>query len=320
MYTPPGRKEESSAIVRRAAAWLLSTAPRGTEEKSFQLQGLAWAGVDRAEIARRASRLADEQRADGGRGQLEDLPSDAYATGQALVALARAGGLAIESATYRNGAAFLLKTQHEDGSWLVISRARGTLPYFESGFPHGANQFTSAAGRRDGQQTRCSCRCRRRCAPGRGAWNVDADVGNASPSFFDAVAEREPADRDRFFAAECAADDELRREVSRCWPTKHAGPARPAMLEAAAVVLDGPARSAARRAARPVAASIDGREPGMGQVLPATDIRLQRTVAVKLLPKTFANDPHWRRGFRTRGACDRLPVASDIWHVARRRT
>ena len=146
VYTPPGRKEESSAIVRRAAAWLLSTVPRGTEEKSFQLQGLAWAGVDRAEIARRASRLADEQRADGGWGQLEDLPSDAYATGQALVALARAGGLAIESATYRNGAEFLLKTQHEDGSWLVISRARGTLPYFESGFPHGANQFISAAG------------------------------------------------------------------------------------------------------------------------------------------------------------------------------
>jgi hypothetical protein len=42
--------------------------------------------------------------------------------------------------------AFLLDTQRADGSWLVISRSRGTQPYFESGFPHGTNQFISAAG------------------------------------------------------------------------------------------------------------------------------------------------------------------------------
>jgi hypothetical protein len=44
---------------------------------------------------------------------------------------------------YQRGVAFLLETQHEDGSWLVKSRARPFQPYFESGFPHGVNQWIS---------------------------------------------------------------------------------------------------------------------------------------------------------------------------------
>jgi hypothetical protein len=146
LYAPPGRKDEAATIVRRARDWLLSTVPRGTEESSTQLQGLAWAGADEREIARRASTLVAEQRPDGGWSQLPDLPSDAYATGQALVALHQAGGVPTTSAVYRKGLAFLLKSQLDDGSWLVKSRARGTQPYFESGFPHGTNQFISAAG------------------------------------------------------------------------------------------------------------------------------------------------------------------------------
>ena len=41
--------------------------------------------------------------------------------------------------------AYLLRTQLEDGTWFVRSRAFGFQPYFESGFPHGRNQFISAA-------------------------------------------------------------------------------------------------------------------------------------------------------------------------------
>jgi squalene cyclase len=145
-YTPPGRAAETSAIVRRAAAWLLAVSPRGTEETSLQVQGLAWAGAERREIERRAAALAAEQRPDGGWAQLPELPSDAYATGQTLVALQQAGHLSARATRYRRGVAFLLDTQRADGSWLVISRSRGTQPYFESGFPHGTNQFISAAG------------------------------------------------------------------------------------------------------------------------------------------------------------------------------
>ena len=41
---------------------------------------------------------------------------------------------------------FLLETRSlPDGSWFVPSRSHQTQIYFESGFPHGANQFISAA-------------------------------------------------------------------------------------------------------------------------------------------------------------------------------
>lgn len=46
---------------------------------------------------------------------------------------------------YERGVAYLLRTQQEDGSWLVQSRAFPFQPYMESGFPHGHNQWISSA-------------------------------------------------------------------------------------------------------------------------------------------------------------------------------
>ena len=57
----------------------------------------------------------------------------------------RAGGLATDDEVYRRGVAFLLKTQKEDGSWLVTSRSKPFQLYYESGFPHGNDQFISMA-------------------------------------------------------------------------------------------------------------------------------------------------------------------------------
>ena len=145
-FAPGGLKDEVAKRIHRARNWLLSIQPRGIEEKSYQLQGLDWTGADTGEIARRVAALMAEQRSDGGWAQLPTLSSDAYATGQALVALHQVGRISTTSIAYRNAIKFLLKTQFDDGSWLVISRARGTQPYFESGFPHGTNQFISAAG------------------------------------------------------------------------------------------------------------------------------------------------------------------------------
>lgn len=146
VYAPPGLQVETADIVRRARGWLMTVEPKGMEEKSFQLQGLTWLNADRRAITRRRAALVADQRSDGGWAQLPDLPSDAYATGQALVALHDAGGLPTTSAVYRKGVKFLLQTQLPDGSWLVVSRSRGTQPFVDSGFPHGANQFISAAG------------------------------------------------------------------------------------------------------------------------------------------------------------------------------
>ena len=72
------------------------------------------------------------------------MASDAYASGQALYALGTSG-VATSSATFRNGTRYLLRTQLEDGTWYVRSRALGFQPYIDSGFPHGPDQFISAA-------------------------------------------------------------------------------------------------------------------------------------------------------------------------------
>ena len=46
----------------------------------------------------------------------------------------------------QRGIQFLLNTQLADGSWYVKSRALAFQPYFDDGFPHGFDQWISAAG------------------------------------------------------------------------------------------------------------------------------------------------------------------------------
>jgi hypothetical protein len=147
-YAPPGRAGEMTDRIRWAAAWLASVAPQTTEERSFQLLGLAWAEGDPAAIRRGADALLAEQRPDGGWAQFPARASDAYATGQALLALHRAGGLRADAPAYRRGVDFLLGSQYKDGSWLVETRSypHRRLPHFETGFPHGDSQFISCAG------------------------------------------------------------------------------------------------------------------------------------------------------------------------------
>jgi hypothetical protein len=111
----------------------------------FRLLGLQAAGALEEEVGNAARELVASQRADGGWGQLDTLDSDAYATGSALYALHVAGGLASDDPAYRRGLTFLLGTQHEDGSWWVPTRSRPVQRYFESGFPHGRDQFISCA-------------------------------------------------------------------------------------------------------------------------------------------------------------------------------
>lgn len=138
---------EAGAEARRARAreWLLATPARDTEDRVFRLWALKLAGAPAEEVRKASKELRSAQREDGGWSQNEELASDAYATGSALVALVKAGDLAPSSETYRKGVAFLLKTQLEDGSWHVVSRSKPFQPYFESGFPHGKDQWISCA-------------------------------------------------------------------------------------------------------------------------------------------------------------------------------
>jgi ankyrin repeat protein len=143
-YAPAGDEAACEKTVARAAAWLRQAKPVLTQDRAFHLLGLAWAGVrpDAASV----KALAATQRTDGGWSQLAETESDAYATGQALYALATAGGMSTTDPVFLKGIEHLLRTQAVDGTWHVKTRAIWLQPYFESGFPYGKDQFISTAG------------------------------------------------------------------------------------------------------------------------------------------------------------------------------
>ena len=142
LYGSPRSSADRFAITR-AAAWLRKSAPVSTEDRTFHLLGLTWARAPARERRAAMDALLATQKVDGGWAQLGYRASDAYATGQVLVALHEAG-LSVDSAAYRRGVRYLLDTQLADGSWLVRTRSHFTQFYFDSGFPHGPNQFISA--------------------------------------------------------------------------------------------------------------------------------------------------------------------------------
>jgi ankyrin repeat protein len=145
IYGIPARKAEFSARINRAAAWLSTQQPQSTEERIMQLLGLSWAAANWPLRETRILELKALQHSDGGWGQTPNLVSDAYATGQVLYTLHELGQPASDPGIQR-GIAFLLRTQAEDGTWHVISRAMKIQPYFESGFPYEHDQWISQSG------------------------------------------------------------------------------------------------------------------------------------------------------------------------------
>jgi hypothetical protein len=141
--------------------------PDETEDRVFRLWALKMAGASTEDLAAARRDLLHTQHRDGGWSQLDVAEqngpvssgktametnssmlgphSDAYATGSVLMVLHLAGELPPSDPAYRRGLEYLLKTQRADGSWFVKSRSKPFQPYFESGFPHGKDQFISAA-------------------------------------------------------------------------------------------------------------------------------------------------------------------------------
>ncbi len=144
-YSVKAQAEVVKERVALARKWLETTPPKETEDRVFQLWGMTEAGSDKAEIRQAVKALVAEQNEDGGWAQLPHGASDAYATGSVLTVLHLAGKLPVTDAGYRRGVGYLLKTQLPDGSWHVVSRSKPVQPYFESGFPHGRDQFISMA-------------------------------------------------------------------------------------------------------------------------------------------------------------------------------
>jgi hypothetical protein len=145
LYAPKSNGSAYEGSIQSALNWLILSRPTNTEERVFRLLAFGWGGASREMIDIAAQELTMEQRFDGGWSQLLHNPSDAYATGQALVALQEAAGLPASHRSIQRGIQFLLETQLEDGSWLVKTRSTPIQPYIESGFPHGKDQWISAA-------------------------------------------------------------------------------------------------------------------------------------------------------------------------------
>jgi hypothetical protein len=144
-YAPPAQRAEYEKAARRGVEWLAEAQPLSTEDHAFRIFGMVWGGAKSVAIRKAAKELAALQRPDGGWGQVPGLGSDAYATGQALVALRESGELAAASTAYRRGAKYLIESQAADGSWYVRTRSVAIQPYFDAGFPYTSDQFISAA-------------------------------------------------------------------------------------------------------------------------------------------------------------------------------
>jgi hypothetical protein len=106
----------------KALAWLESAKDDG-EVQTLTVRLLLARRFQRPEAVWRPleKQLLDKQNKDGGWSQTKDMASDAFATGQALYALAEAG-FGVDHAAVRRGQAFLVKTQQPDGSWTMTSR------------------------------------------------------------------------------------------------------------------------------------------------------------------------------------------------------
>ncbi len=146
LYPLAGREREFKQRIGHAREFLAQARPVTFNQQVFQLLGLGWAGESSKPLRPLVTAVLRKQQADGGWAQLEGLPCDAWATGQALVALNTVGGVGVSDPAFQKGIRFLLRTQFDDGSWYVHSRTWPFQPHFESEFPHGKDQWISAGG------------------------------------------------------------------------------------------------------------------------------------------------------------------------------
>jgi N-acyl-D-amino-acid deacylase len=137
-------RERIDKAFAKGRDWLLKNKPETTEDKMFHLRGLVHGGADKKDIETARAALLNEQLKDGSWAQLPNTDGDAYATGGVVMALRRAG-LKTTDAAYQNAVKYLLKTQQDDGAWIVQTRSKPVQVFFDNGDPGGKSQFISFA-------------------------------------------------------------------------------------------------------------------------------------------------------------------------------
>lgn len=121
----PGHEPSADerAAIEKGMAWLATAQlPGQQQDKALQLLLALRLGKSRADSQPLVDELLAMQRPDGGWGQLPDLPTDAFATGETLYVLSLAGYQADDRAIKR-AIDFLVSTQQPDGSWPMKSRS-----------------------------------------------------------------------------------------------------------------------------------------------------------------------------------------------------
>ncbi|WP_373653295.1 prenyltransferase/squalene oxidase repeat-containing protein [Schlesneria sp. DSM 10557] len=139
------QQELIDARIEQIQSWLQKAEPQDHEDRVFRLRLLHLLQGRAPSVDLAVDELKRSQNEDGSWSQVTGMNGDAYATSTALVALHDAGGLATSDPVYQQGLAYLISQQHDDGSWHVVSRAKALQSYFESGYPHGKDQFLSSA-------------------------------------------------------------------------------------------------------------------------------------------------------------------------------
>jgi hypothetical protein len=121
---PAAASGDAEAVVARdkGVRWLSET-KSDDDPQSLAMRLVLWKRLGRParEWQPLVKRIQERQNGDGGWSQTKEMASDAWATGQALYALAHAG-IKPDAPVIARAHAFLVKTQRDDGSWPMASR------------------------------------------------------------------------------------------------------------------------------------------------------------------------------------------------------
>lgn len=109
-------------VIRKAGDWLAANREHTSRQgRNLRLLMELMERKPGPALTNELAAIEGEQNLDGGWSQTAEMPSDAYATGQTIYVLARAG-VSPESACLQRGVAFLTRTAQPAGAWPMTSR------------------------------------------------------------------------------------------------------------------------------------------------------------------------------------------------------
>lgn len=142
-YATDEQRDAVTARIKTVGEWVLKEVPKETEDHVFRLKILPYLEAPPETTESAVAAILNLQQTDGGWCQKDGMASDAYATATVVETLLADGGVSAGHQAIQKGIRYLLQTQKEDGTWHVVTRAVPIQTYFESGFPHGKDQFIS---------------------------------------------------------------------------------------------------------------------------------------------------------------------------------